>query len=78
MNISNVTMNVDQASCNSINKNSSNTQEGESNEFGSLIEKSEKDVTSSNDSTVEDKINDNEIILNQYLASNINFLSRET
>lgn len=77
MNISAITTNVKESNCNSKNTNSSNTEESESYEFGSLVEKLENSVTNSNDSIVEDKTSDNEIILNQYLASNINFLSRD-
>ena len=59
------------------NKNSTNKQEEKNPEFGLMLEKSENDLISSENSITDDKISENEIILNQYLANGINFLSKD-
>ena len=45
-------------------------------EFDLMLEKSGNDLISSN-SITDDKISENEIVLNQYLANGINFLSKD-
>jgi len=71
MNISSIAMNVNESSCSSNNTNSLNIQENGNSEFSSMLEKSEKNPISFNETIVDD----NETILNQYLANVINFLS---
>jgi hypothetical protein len=71
MNISSIAMNVNESSCSSSNTNSLNIQENGNSEFSSMLEKSEKNPISFNETIVDD----NETILNQYLANGINFLS---
>lgn len=71
MNILNIAINVNESSCSSSNTNSLNIQENGNSEFSSMLEKSEKNPISFNETIVDD----NETILNQYLANVINFLS---
>ncbi|WP_375724623.1 hypothetical protein LXN10_03950 [Arcobacter sp. KX21116] len=71
MNILNIAINVNESSCSSSNTNSLNIQENGNSEFSSMLEKSEKNPISFNETIVDD----NETILNQYLANGINFLS---
>lgn len=42
-----------------------------------MLEKSENDLIYSENSITDHKISENEIILNQYLANGINFLSKD-
>jgi hypothetical protein len=75
MKVSSITSNINNSDC--INKNSTNKQEEKNPEFGLMLEKSENDLIYSENSITDDKISENEIILNQYLANGINFLSKD-
>jgi hypothetical protein len=75
MKVSSITSNVNNSDC--TNKNNTNKQEEKNPEFGLMLEKSENDLISSENSITDDKISENEIILNQYLANGINFLSKD-
>lgn len=70
MKISSITSNINNTDC--TNKNSTNKPEEKNPEFGLILEKSENDLISSENSLTNDKISENEIILNQYLANGIN------
>lgn len=74
MKVSSITSNINNSDC--TNKNSTNKQEEKNPEFGLMLEKSGNDLISSN-SITDDKISENEIVLNQYLANGINFLSKD-
>ncbi len=74
MKVSSITSNINNSDC--TNKNSTNNQEEKNPEFDLMLEKSGNDLISSN-SITDDKISENEIVLNQYLANGINFLSKE-
>ena len=74
MKVSSITSNINNSDC--TNKNSTNKQEEKNPEFDLMLEKSGNDLISSN-SITDDKISENEIVLNQYLANGINFLSKE-
>lgn len=75
MKVSSITSNINNSDC--TNKNSTNKSEEKNPEFGLMLEKSENNLISSENSITDDKISDNEIILNQYLANGINFLSKD-
>lgn len=75
MKVSSITSNINNSDW--TNKNSTNKQEEKNPEFGLMLEKSENDLISSENSITDDKISENEIILNQYLANGINFLSKD-
>ena len=74
MKVSSITSNINNSDC--TNKNSTNKQEEKNPEFDLMLEKSGNDLISSN-SITDDKISENEIVLNQYLANGINFLSKD-
>lgn len=71
MKVSSITSNINNSDC------TNNKQEEKNPEFGLMLEKSENDLISSENSITDDKISENEIILNQYLANGINFLSKD-
>jgi hypothetical protein len=71
MNISSIDKKVNEASCRSKNTNSLNIEKNGNNEFSLMLEKLEKTPINFN----ETEVDDNETILNQYLANGINFLS---
>ena len=75
MKVSSITSNINNSDC--TNKNSTNKPEEKNPEFGLILEKAENDLISSENSITDDKISENEIILNQYLANGINFLSKD-
>ena len=75
MKVSSITSNINNSDC--TNKNSTNNQEEKNPEFGLMLEKSENDLIYSENSITDHKISENEIILNQYLANGINFLSKD-
>ena len=75
MKVSSITSNINNSDW--TNKNSTNKQEEKNPEFGLMLEKSENDLISSENSITDDKISENEIILNQYLANGISFLSKD-
>lgn len=74
MKVSSITTNVNNLDC--TDKNTTNKPEEKNPEFDLMLEKSGNDLISSN-SITDDKISENEIVLNQYLANGINFLSKE-
>jgi hypothetical protein len=75
MKVSSITSNINNSDC--TNKNSTNKPEEKNPEFGLILEKSENDLISSENSLTSNEISENEIILNQYLSNGINFLSKD-
>ena len=60
MKVSSITSNINNSDC--TNKNSTNKQEEKNPEFGLMLEKSENDLISSENSITDDKISENSVL----------------